>query len=224
MIIRDVSLTLQVKDVEQALAGVRGIVVSAGGVVTKSSTSLKGDDMIATLTVQVPTRSFDPVIQSLRQLAVKVESEVGASQDVTDEFVDLDSQVRNLQATEAQLLRVMERATTITDILAVQRELTNVRGQIEKAQGRMNFLKQRSDMATINISMRTPPAVEKKPPTSWDPGETARTTWEQSMGFWRAVIDLAIVVSVFFWWLVPIGAIAGLVVVMEQRRRGKPSS
>ena len=63
----------------------------------------------------------------------------------------------------------MDKATQIQDVLSLQRELTNVRGQIERIQGRKRFLERRSDMATITLSLRLPP-VEDAPRVHWRPG------------------------------------------------------
>jgi hypothetical protein len=73
---------------------------------------------------------------------------------VTEEYVDLDAKVKNLEATETQLLKVMEAAIKTEDVLAVQRELTNVRGEIEQAKGRMQYLQRTTSTSYIEIQLR----------------------------------------------------------------------
>ena len=70
-------------------------------------------------------------------------TEASGSQDVTEEYVDLGANLRNLQASESAILKLMDKATQIQDVLALQRELTNVRGQIERIQGRKTYLERR---------------------------------------------------------------------------------
>jgi hypothetical protein len=161
--------------------------------------------MVADLTIQVRRDTLDRTVQALRQLAIKVESETGSSQDVTEEYVDLDSQLRNLQASEAAIVRLMDKAQRIEDVLALQRELTNVRGNIERIQGRKRYLERRSEMATISLALRLPPAPEAQSTVfrGWDPLRVAQRGWEASLTVVRGVAEVLIMAIAFSWWLVP---------------------
>jgi plastocyanin len=101
----------------------------------------------------VDARQFNDTIQALRNMAVDVKSESTTGEDVTGQYTDLNSRLRNLEASEAQLLDLMKRAGTVPDILEVQRELTNTRGQIEQIKGQMQYLEQSSSLALINASL-----------------------------------------------------------------------
>jgi hypothetical protein len=155
-------------------------------------------------------------MSDLRALG-KVTTETSGSQDVTDEYVDLDANLRNLQASETAILKLMDKATQISDVLSLQRELTNVRGQIERIQGRKTYLERRTDMATITLSLRLPPvAAAPITGTSWDPVATALRGWQASLTVLRALASVAIVALAFSWWLVPVAALG---VVVWRRRR-----
>ncbi len=224
MIIRNGSITLTVKDVGNSLNAVRDIATASGGWVSQSNSRYEGERQVANITIQVPAASFDSTISELRKLAIKVETETSTSQDVTEEYTDLDSQVRNLQATEAGLLKLMDRATRMEDILALQRELTNVRGQIEKLQGRMKFLKQRTEMSSISVSLIPEGALKPGDKPVWNPLATAQRAWSASAGFLQALADLAIAVLVFLWWVIPIAVIAWLLLRSRMRRRPTQSA
>ena len=129
--------------------------------------------MVADLTLQVRSSSAEPRLSDLRALG-KVTTESSGSQDVTEEYVDLGSNLRNLQASETAILKLMDKATQIQDVLALQRELTNVRGQIERIQGRKTYLERRSDMATITLSLRLPPVETTPTPHRWSLGPDRR--------------------------------------------------
>lgn len=205
MIIRTVSLSLLVKDVEAAIGAVRNVAAGAGGFVTQSSSRYDGDNQLASMTIQVPVEQFDGAVAALRQIAVKVETENGTTQDVTEEYTDLDAQVRNLQATEASLQRLMDKATKMEDIIALQRELTNVRGEIEKRQGRMKFLSRRAEMSTITVSLKPEALAKSSTQPGWRPFETARQAWEASQEMMMGIATVLIALIVFLWWLVPLG-------------------
>ena len=92
-------------------------------------------------------------------------------EDVTEEFVDLASRERNLLAAEESLLGLYDRAESVDDTLEVQRELTNVRGQIERAQGRIQYLERRT--AASRISLTIDPVFVAAPEQTWDPAHAA---------------------------------------------------
>ena len=89
----------------------------------------------------------------IKTLAIKVSSEDTSARDVTEEFVDVEAQLKNLKSAEDQYRAILNKAYTVEDILAVQRELTNIRGQIDSMQGRLNYLSRQIDMSTISVSL-----------------------------------------------------------------------
>lgn len=207
MIIRTAQLTLTVENVEETLAAARRVANQAGGFVSQSETRFEGERMLATLTLQVPAAQFDAVVQELRGLAVKVESERSSSQDVTEEYVDLQAQLTNLEATEARLRSVLEQATRVEDILSIQREITQVRNQIERIKGRMNYLQKRTDFSSITLTLMPPGVTPKGVDGAWDPLETIERAWAASLRLLRGFAEVVLTVVVFFWWLLPLAVL-----------------
>lgn len=233
MVIRTAQLAVEVSPalpgarpaMEQVIDNVRQIAQRGGGFVSTSNTHVeKVDDQsrtVADLTLQVRAEATDDTLTALRALG-SVASETSGSQDVTDEYVDLDANLRNLQASEAAIVKLMDRATRIEDVLSLQRELTNVRGQIERIQGRKQYLGHRTEMATIGVSLR--PAPEQPgsatAANAWHPLSVAQRGWQASLAVLRAAAEVVIVAAAFSWWLVPF---VGLGVYLWQRRRSRPT-
>src|SRR5919199_5072317 len=203
MVMRTARLSVQVPDVDQAVDRARQLAQAGGGFVSASNTRLEQDRTVAELTLQVRGDTLDATLQSLRGHG-KVENETSSSQDVTEEYVDLDANLRNLQASESAILKLMDRASRIEDVISLQRELTNVRGQIERIQGRKRFLERRTDLATVNLSLHLPP-VESPSPVSggWNPIAVFLRGWSASLAVLRGLAEVVIVVAAFSWWLVP---------------------
>jgi len=225
MVIRTAQLGVEVADIEQAVAQVRSIASRGGGFVSAANTHFEKvndqDRMLADLTLQVRSDVVDATMSDLRALG-KVTSENSGSQDVTEEYVDLDSNLRNLQASETAILKLMDKATQIQDIVSLQRELTNVRGQIERIQGRKSYLERRTDMATLSISLRLPaPASTQPSGGAWDPGAVAQRGWQASLTLLRGVAEAIIIAAAFSWWLIPFLALGAYIVL--QRRRTPPT-
>jgi hypothetical protein len=226
MVLRTAQLTVQVTDMESALAQARQIATRGGGFVSASNTRVEKvgdqDRMVADLTLQVRSDAADATLSDLRNLG-KVTTETSGSQDVTEEYVDLSSNLRNLQASESAILKLMDKATQIQDVLALQRELTNVRGQIERIQGRKTYLERRSDMATITLSLRLPPIDAPRTAGGWDPAAVAARGWQASLTVLRGAAEALIVVLAFSWWLVPFVAV-GAYYWLHRRRASTPAT
>jgi len=153
LIIRTGSLALVVEDVDEAIDQIASIAGLYNGYVVASNSWQDGDRMAGNIAIRVEVAYFEPAMSGLRGLAVEVNSESTSGEDVTEEYVDLDAQLRNLEASEAQLLELMQQAGDVSEILEVQRELVKTRDEIERIKGRMQYLESSAAMSYIAISL-----------------------------------------------------------------------
>jgi len=227
-IIQTASLQLQVNEVGVGFEEVGRIATAAGGFVASSSFSYQdfGDDddreqrQVASVTIRVPAEVYSSVLTQIRGLAETVDYEESNAQDVTEEFTDLQSRLRNLQATETQLLALLERAETITDILTVQDRLNVVRGDIEYVQGRLQLIGNLTDLATVTVHLRPVVGTPTTPDGGSDVnlGETISEAWDDSLAFLGSIAEGVLTVVVFAWW-VPLLAIPAAGVWAALRNR-----
>jgi hypothetical protein len=221
-VIRTGALTVRVPDVAKGVTSVQGIAREYDGYVSGGNTRQEGRFTVADLTITIPSSRFDDAFNDLRRLG-KLVSDSTRSEDVTEEFVDLRSRQRNLEATEKSLLTLLGRARTVGEVLSVQRELTTVQGQLEEIKGRLKYLGQRTTMSTITVGLRPvlpPPAQPTpKPVPNWNPLAVAERAWLASLRMLQGVATAAISVVVFGWWLLPL--LLGLL-VWWLRRGGRP--
>jgi hypothetical protein len=220
MIIRTTNLNLSVRKVSESVQDVQTTVNRYGGYV--ANTRYKNDDekSTATLSVRVPSDRVENFLRDVRGLAVKVNEEGTNSQDVTEEYSDLGAQLRNQEATESQYLELMKRAQSVDEILKVQQQLTQIRGQIERTKGRIQFLERRADMTQIDIMLVPDLAVTRG---AWDAGEVVRHAWEASLVALQRVAEVGITVVVFLWWLVPVALVVYLVGMALRQRPSAPA-
>jgi molybdopterin converting factor small subunit len=153
LIIRTGYMTIVVEDVTLSIQQIANLAASYNGYVVNSQSQQDGDRMIATISIRVDAAYFDVAMQAVRNMAVEVTAENTSGQDVTEEYVDLQARLKNLEASEAQLLDLMEHAGTVEEILEVQREVTNTREQIEQIKGRIQYLEQSSATSLIQVSL-----------------------------------------------------------------------
>jgi hypothetical protein len=153
MIVRTGNMQLVVEDVRASIDKINELAETLEGFVVSSSSWREGERLVGFISVRVPVEDFTVALNALRGMAAEVISETTSSRDVTEEYVDLSARLRNLQATEEQLLRLMEKAEEVEDILQVQRELSRVSGEIEQLQGRIQFLERTSETSLIEVRL-----------------------------------------------------------------------
>lgn len=164
-IIRNANLTIEVSSPAETQPKIETIAESHQGFVVNTEATQRTDDDRAkpettvTLVVRVPAAQFGQTITEIRAAGLRVVDQKTTGQDVTEEFIDLEARVKNQKALEAQFIEIMKRAGTVADALNVQRELANVRTEIEKLEGRKRFLENQSSLSTINITLQTPTQI-----------------------------------------------------------------
>jgi hypothetical protein len=228
MIIRTANLSVVVKETEDAVDGITNLLDSYEGYVTQSHTWYSGEDVYANMALRVPAGSLDAFLEDLRTYVVKVEDRSITGQDVTEEYTDLQARLRNLEATEQELLvlltEVRENRGKAEDILAIHREITNIRGQIESLQGRKQYLERMTAMATVNLSIRpeaTPgPVVQDR----WTPLVTLASAARALLSLLRVLVDLAIYLVVFSPVVIIPIVILWLLVKLIKRRNARKVS
>ena len=174
IIVRTVDMQLVVDNVAQELDNIASLAREFGGWVVSSDRSQKHNGFIS---FRVPADKLDDAILQLRRLSVEVDAETTTSRDVTDEYVDLTARLKNLQATEEVLLKLLDRAEKVEDALSVQRELTVVQEGVERLQGRIKFLEQTAAFSLINVGLRLAPMdmfLDAGPDQSASVGRIAR--------------------------------------------------
>jgi len=161
-IIRNADLTLEASAPEAAQNKITAIAESKSGFVIESSQS--GSDAQATtrdtvtMTIRVPSAKFNETLNEIRKISSRVIVENVKGQDVTEEFIDIEAQIKTKKALEEQFLEIMKQSKSVEDALNVQRELADVRGEIEKVEGRKRFLENQASLSTIKIRLQTPTA------------------------------------------------------------------
>jgi hypothetical protein len=153
MVIRSAYLSLVVDNVSASVTGISSLANTFGGYVVSSNLGEQQNRLFASISFRVNADRFNEALQALRDLAAEVRSESTSGQDVTAEYVDLDARLRNLEASETQLLELMEKAGTVEEILKVQQQLVNTRAEIEQTKGRMQYLEQSSALSYIEVSL-----------------------------------------------------------------------
>lgn len=234
LVIRNADLSISVADPAVSMAEVSKLADRVGGYVVSSNTWTNTSSSGATYTssrimIRVPSEKLEEVLAKVRALAVEGEkgviSESQTGEDVTSEYVDLDSQLKNLQAAEAQLQKLLDQATDLEYTLDIFRELTNIRGQIEVLMGRMKYLKEASALSAVSVEFVAEASLKPIEIGGWKPEGVAREALQ-------ALIDaLQNVGSALIWFgifclpfLIPLGIGLYFLLKALKKRRAKKAA
>jgi hypothetical protein len=227
-IIRNADITIEVASTNEAQHRVTSIAEAHGGfVVTSEAKQRENSDparrtLDFKLVVRVPSNQFGVAFDEIKSLASSTPEEHVASEDVTEQFIDLEARIKTQKALEVQFLEIMRQANKVADALEVQRQIAEVRTEIEKLEGRKRFLENRSSLSTITVNIQTPKPVIVVTGTGF--GQSLREAVSDSIGlasdmvlfFARLVI---LMVPIFVFVILPSGLIVRYVVRRARRLR-----
>lgn len=229
LIVRNGELGIVVGDAEQASGRIQRIAEGAGGYVTNTNLYRASDVLQGTITVRVPAEKFDPVMADIKSVGSRSENERVTSTDVTEEYTDLNARLRNLEATEKELLALLtttrEKSGKADDVLAVYRELTSIRENIERIKGRINFLDKSTAMATLVVTLLPSPTSRPIVDDAWAPLQTARDAFRAMLLMLQGLVNAAIWVAILGApVLLLVGVPLAVLVWAIRRWRRRPTS
>ena len=198
-VIRAAELTLAVEDLTQAFEAVRGKLGGWEGFLSSSNLQASENGHgTAYLEMRIPSSQLDGVLKQIGETG-EVVSLVETGEDVTDNYVDLQSQLRNLKVSEQRLLELLSHTASVKDLLEAEKEVTRTRGEIEKIEGQLKQMDHRVDFAAVRVQFihRAPQATSD----FWRIEETASGAWSMLMH----IIRTAAWCLIYLLALVPVG-------------------
>lgn len=227
-VIQTASLKITVKDTATVLNAVQSLAAELGGYVVTSNAWRETEQLRAQVTVRIPAEKLQTALQRIRAQAIKVDSESISGQDVTQEYTDNESRLRNLRATEKELLELLTTAREKTgkaeDVLAIFRELTQIREQIEMLQGRQQYLATMTAMATINVDIWPEPLEKPIVETGWKPLKTLRDALRALTQTGQVLVDGLIWLVIYGVPVLAVFAIPVVLIVWAVRRSRRKAS
>lgn len=206
LIIKNADMRLLVEDSDVAIDRITQVVGDSGGYIISSrvwnQAHFDGKNYkYATITMGVPVLTFERTLNRLRDLSLDVLDENASGEDVTDQYVDLQSQLVNLEATRERIKSFLDQAKTVEEALLINQQLSEIERQIEEIKGRINYLQDRSSFSTITVNIEpklpeyippTPTPTPTPMPEEWKPGETVSSAWQTLTKAYQGFVDLLI--------------------------------
>lgn len=221
-VILNSSMRMEAPRLREAYFEAGRLVRSLGGFVAESSIDdTGGASATASMRLRVPASRHDDLLGGLRAFGGgRILKESTSAKEVTEEYTDLQSRLRNLQRTETQYQELLKQAKTVDEILNVQSRLDSVRAQVEQAQGRSNLLDSLVDFATVSLAISVPgvPASEGIP----GPREVFAQSWGGAWVVARVLLNVGVIGVVAVTWLAIPALLVFLGVRLTARWRVKP--
>ncbi len=214
MIIKNGEISLLVENTSASIDRVTQVATDNGGYVVSSQVYMEGEYQAATLTIAVRSDKFETAMNRLRLIALEVLRESSTGEDVTGEYVDLESRLRNLEATRDRIRTFLDEAKDVEESLDVNRELSEIEAEIEQVKGRMEYLSGRSAFSTITVDIHQAVNVTPTPTPPWSASRVFKNAAESQSVLFRGLIGALI-------WIVVVPGpyiAAGLIVFFVVRR------
>lgn len=221
------TLALVVKDAGQTAEDISALATRLGGYVSGANLYVQNEVQRGSLTIRVPAEKYEETLAALRALAVRVERETTGTEDVTQEYTDLQARKTNLEHTEQALQKLLDERLKVgstQDILEVHRELSNVRGQIEQIEGRLRYLANLAALCTITIELIPDVLYQPVAVAGWEPQGIAKQALQALVSalqtlatvlIWTVIFVLPVLVVI----LLPLALLVLLIRWLVRRRR-----
>jgi hypothetical protein len=233
LIIKQGQIHLLVKDTDQAIDRLTQITSDSGGYIVSNRVWFEPfreeNYKYASYTIAVPVDQFENALRRLRDLGIRVVDESASGQDVSEEYVDLQSRLNNLEATRDRIRGFLDQATTIDESLRINQQLSDIEDQIEKVKGRMNYLSSRAAFSTIAVQLDpqlptiasptpTPTPTPTPVPAGWDPGKTFEHASGLATQVAQFLVDAAIYLVVWVPFALPILIVWGIYKIATRKK------
>ena len=234
MVIRNAELQLEADDTRAALDRIIALTEAAGGFVADATVHPVQDPQdqpAANITLRIPSDELTRVMDGIKDSVEKVVSEAQTADDVTEQFIDLEARLTNLEALEVELRALLTEVRQQPDadpdkLLRFFNEIAAVRGQIEQIQGQLEYLENVVDLATLTIGLAPTPAVVPIADDTWEPIEVARDALRNLVNGVQGVADWAIHFALYTlpMLLILLGVPAAVGIYVYRRWRKRPPS
>lgn len=215
MIIYTARLDVKVDDATEAITNISASAAALGGYISDSSFGKNDDSAYGTVTVRIPPKNLGDLTEKIGTLGEVLSSSL-TSDDVTFDYVDIQSRLSNAQAQESQLLAIMDKAVVIEDILAVRTELNAVQQEIEQYEGQLRYMENQVGYSTVTINI-SEVYIAKSPEVDENEGVIAKWSltyiWENiAKGFTNSVAFTVNAIG-FIFILISYLLIPGIIIV-----------
>lgn len=181
-------LRAEVDELENSRDQLSALVKKQGGMISNESSTKESDREEVTLQVKVPAAQFDAFVASLEKIVKQIDQKELNSSDVTSEYIDIQARLHTKVELEKRYLQLLQRASKVEEVLSIERELANVRADIESMQGQLNYFNKQVQYSSLTLTLYES-KLESTPFFS-QVGPAFHTGWQLLLGFFLILFRL----------------------------------
>jgi len=202
LVIQNADITVVVSDVEARMKAIENMAQDMGGFVVSSNlyqsyTTNYVQVPEGSINVRVPAENLDEALELIKKDVVEIRSETRSGTDVTAEYVDLKSRLKNLEAAEKKLTEILDDATDTEDVINVFNQLVYYREQIEVVKGQIKYYEEAAALSSISIRLVAEETIKPVTIGKWEPKGVALEAIQDLLDFWKGFVDFMIRFIVF---------------------------
>lgn len=209
-IIREGNLSFETKDINATRVQIGQYTMELKGYIASENAWKSEDQIQHTLELRVPAVNFDMLLSKITENAGKIDSRNIQTQDVTEEFIDVEARLKTKKELESRYLELLKKAVKVEEILSIEKEMGTLRGEIESVEGRLKYLNDKVSFSKLSVTyyqkIKSPFQFSSKFSDSLKGG------WRNLMWFFIGLVNL---------WPFLIIIVAVVIFVLRTRRKNK---
>lgn len=222
MVVQDTSLSMQVKDVSDVMTGIEKLSISMGGYMVNRNMNKPESAATGNISIRVPVEKRADTLTSIKLLGIKTVSENVSGHDVTDQYVDIQGRIDNLNKTKIKMTALQDQASRVQDLMDIQMQLNNIQSQIDSYIGQQKYLEQTSKLTRISVNLATDDlALPYTPDASWRPEVVLKMAVRSMVGALRLMANAVIWLVIYIPVVIVLGIIYWVVNTIWKRTQGK---
>lgn len=214
-IIKTGFFTFETKSVDDTYKKIKTWVETHNGFIQNDNTSKDYNRINRSLLIRIPSRSFQPLVDSIYSSVKSLDRKEIRLKDVSEEFVDLEARLKAKRKLEERYLQLLSKANTVKDMLAIERQIAQIREEIEAKQGRLNYLQSKVSLSSIHLDFYEMTETTKAPSQTY-----MSRLWRAVKGGFTGIGEF-IIGALYLW---PFLIVMGVIVYFIRRRIRKPKN
>ncbi len=217
-IIRNARLSIEVENYDKAYVELDTIVKRHNAWISSENLNNYDHRIVNNMSIRVPANSLDPLIEGIHNIAINIENQSIQSTDVTEEYIDIESRLKNQREVEQKFINLLKRANSIDDILRIESKLADIRGDIESVEGRLRYLNNRIDYSTVDLHIYQKIDFKYEPEPIDSFGERIKRAFGKG---WHGFISFTIFVFALWPLWIITASIIWITIRIKRRRKNR---
>lgn len=188
MLIKDANISFETKNIEETRQQIVDAINKNNGYLSNEDASVYSQQNHYTMTIRIPSTKFETFLSEATKGVRNFDNKNISAKDVTQEFIDVEARLKTRKELESRYLDLLKKASSITDMLEIERQINTLRSEIESVEGRLKYLKNQVSYSTVTISFYT--KVPNSSSFAYRFGNSFGEGWDSFISFIIGLVEI----------------------------------